>query len=57
MESVVPTLTQFGFSQSVAGLYREMLEAFGKGFGFEGKGRRVHGKTTLAEVLRGGLAA
>jgi uncharacterized protein YbjT (DUF2867 family) len=55
LEAVVPTLGQFGFSPSVAGLYREMVEAFGKGLGFEGKGRRVRGKTTLGEVLRAGL--
>jgi uncharacterized protein YbjT (DUF2867 family) len=55
VEAIVPTMTQFGFSPSVAGLYREMIEAFASGVGFEGKGRRVRGKTTLAEVLRAGL--
>jgi len=55
MEAVVPTLSQFGFSPTVAGLYREMVEAFAGGLSFEGKGRRVRGKTTLAEVLRAGL--
>jgi uncharacterized protein YbjT (DUF2867 family) len=55
IEQVVPTLTQFGFSANVAGLYREMIEAFGKGLAtFEGKERR-RGKVALAEVLRAGL--
>ncbi|MEO8548941.1 MAG: NmrA family NAD(P)-binding protein [Kofleriaceae bacterium] len=56
IEAVVPTLLQFGFSPSVAGLYREMVEAFASGLAFEGKGRRVRGHTTLADVLRAGLA-
>jgi uncharacterized protein YbjT (DUF2867 family) len=56
IEQVVPTLTQFGFSTNVAGLYREMIAAFGTGLAtFEGKEAR-RGKVTLAEVLRPGLA-
>lgn len=55
IEQMVPTLTSFGFSANVASLFREMTEAFGRGLGFDGKGRRVLGKVTLAEVLRGGL--
>ena len=56
IDAMVPTLTQFGITANVAGLYREMTEAFGKGLGFEGKGRALKGKVTLAEVLRAGLA-
>ena len=56
IEQLVPTFVGFGFSANVAGLYREMTEAFGKGLGFEGKGERLRGTTTLAQVLRGGLA-
>src|SRR4051812_21506340 len=52
MDAVAPTLGQFGFSPNVAALFREMVEAFAGGLSFEGKGRRVRGKTTLAEVLR-----
>jgi hypothetical protein len=49
---MVPTLTQFGFSANVAGLYREMTEGLGKGLvAFEGKGKAVRGKVTLEEVL------
>lgn len=55
IDAVVPTLTQFGFSASVAGLYKEMIQAFAGGLAFNGTGRRVQGKTTLADVLRSGL--
>lgn len=56
-DAVVPTLTQLGFSANVAGLYREMLEAFAKGTArWEEKGRSVKGKVPLADVLRRGLA-
>ncbi|MBK8259241.1 MAG: NAD(P)H-binding protein [Polyangiaceae bacterium] len=58
LEAMVPTLTGFGFSANVAGLYREMTEGFAKGaIKFDGKGRAVRGKTTLEEVLRPALAA
>jgi uncharacterized protein YbjT (DUF2867 family) len=57
IDAMVPTLTTFGFSANVAGLYREMTEAMGKGLvRFEGKGRAVRGKVTLEEVLRPALA-
>jgi uncharacterized protein YbjT (DUF2867 family) len=56
IEQMVPTLTKLGMSENMAGLYREMTEAFGKGLGFEGKGRTVKGKVELADVLRRGLA-
>ena len=56
LDAVVPTLTKFGFSENVAGLYREMISAFGSGLGFEGKGRAARGKVPLEEVLRAGLA-
>ena len=55
MDQLVPTFKQFGFSDNVATLYREMTEAFGKGLNWDGTGRRVHGKVTLGEVLRAGL--
>lgn len=52
LDAMVPTLTQFGLSANVAGLYREMTEGMGKGLvTFEGKGRAVRGKVTLEEVL------
>jgi uncharacterized protein YbjT (DUF2867 family) len=56
IEQMVPTLTKLGFSENVAGLMREMTEAFGKGLAFEGKGRTVKGTIELADVLRRGLA-
>jgi len=56
IDAMVPTLTKLGFSENVAGLFREMTEAFGKGLSFEGKGRTIKGKVELADVLRGGLA-
>jgi len=56
LDAIVPTLTRLGFSENVAGLYREMIAAFGAGLGFEGKGRAVRGKVALEDVLRAGLA-
>ena len=56
LDAVVPMLTKLGFSENVAGLYREMIAAFGTGLGFEGKGRAVCGKVPLEDVLRAGLA-
>lgn len=57
IEGMVPALTGVGISANVAGLYREMTEAFGAGkVSFDGKGRHVHGTTTLEDVLRAGLA-
>lgn len=56
LDAMVPTLTRFGFSENVAGLYREMIAALGAGLGFEGKGRTVRGKVALEDVLRAGLA-
>ena len=51
-DAMVPTLTQFGLSTNVAGLYREMTEGLGKGLvAFEGKGRAVRGKVGLEQVL------
>jgi uncharacterized protein YbjT (DUF2867 family) len=55
IEAMVPTLTKLGISENVAGLLREMTEAFGRGLTFEGKGTRVRGKVELADVLRAGL--
>jgi uncharacterized protein YbjT (DUF2867 family) len=56
LDAVVPTLTKVGFSENVAGLFREMMAAFGTGLGFEGKGRAVRGKVPLDDVLRAGLS-
>ena len=56
IEAMVPTMTQFGVSSNVAGLYREMTEAFGTGLvRFEGNKRSVRGKVALGDVLRAGL--
>jgi uncharacterized protein YbjT (DUF2867 family) len=55
LDAVVPTLTKVGFSENVAGLYREMIAAFGSGLGYEGKGRSIRGKVPLEDVLRAGL--
>ena len=55
IDAMVPTLTSIGLSPNVAGLYREMTEAAGKGLVmFEGKGSQ-RGKVTLGDVLRAGL--
>jgi uncharacterized protein YbjT (DUF2867 family) len=52
IDALVPTLTKFGLSADFAGLFREMTEGLGSGLvRFDGKGRPVHGKTTLREVL------
>jgi uncharacterized protein YbjT (DUF2867 family) len=56
LDAIVPTLTKVGLSENVAGLYRDMVAAFGGGLGFEGKGRSVRGKVPLEDVLRAGLA-
>ena len=56
LDAIVPTLTRLGFTENVAGLYREMIAAFGAGLGFEGKGRAVRGKVALEDVLRPALA-
>jgi hypothetical protein len=53
IEQLVPTFMQFGISKNVAGLYEEMMRAFGTGtVGFEGKHRSLRGKVALGEVLR-----
>jgi uncharacterized protein YbjT (DUF2867 family) len=57
IDALVPTLTSFGMSVNVAGLYREMTEGLGKGkVRFDGSGRPVRGKTSLEEVLRHGVS-
>ena len=56
IEQLVPTLTKLGFSETMASLYREMTEAFGKGLGVEGKWRSIRGAAQLADWLRRGLA-
>jgi len=55
-EAMVPTLMKYGFSENVAGLFREMTEGAQKGVLAFDKGRRVQGKTPLVDVLRAGLA-
>jgi uncharacterized protein YbjT (DUF2867 family) len=55
IEQLVPTFTKLGFSPHMAGLYREMIEAFGSGrVHFQGQPTR--GKIELTDVLRAGLA-
>jgi uncharacterized protein YbjT (DUF2867 family) len=56
IDAMVPTMMQFGASSNVAGLYREMTEAFGSGLvRFEGNKRSMRGKVPLGDVLRAGL--
>jgi uncharacterized protein YbjT (DUF2867 family) len=56
IDAMVPTLTSIGFSANVAGLFREMTEAFGTGLArFEGGHRTVRGTVELGAVL-GALA-
>lgn len=57
IERLSPTLQSFGISADVAALYTEMTAALGTGLvAYDGKGRAVHGKVTLEDVLRAGLA-
>lgn len=56
LEALVPTFTGFGMSENVAGLYREMTEALGRGLiRYDGKGRAVRGKVSLRDVLAAAL--
>jgi uncharacterized protein YbjT (DUF2867 family) len=56
IDAMAPTMMQFGVSANVAGLYREMTEAFGTGLvRFEGSKRSMRGKVPLGDVLRAGL--
>lgn len=56
LDALPPAMMQLGVSANVAGLYREMTEAFGKGVvQFEGNKRSVRGKVTLGEVLGASL--
>jgi uncharacterized protein YbjT (DUF2867 family) len=56
IDAMAPTMMQFGVSANVAGLYREMTEAFGSGLvRFEGSKRSMRGKVPLGDVLRAGL--
>ncbi len=48
IDAMVPTLTQYGLSANVAGLYREMTEGMGKG-------RALRGKVTLESLLGAAL--
>ena len=53
LDAVVPTLTGFGLSENVAGLYREMLEGFGTGrIGWEPGQGKLTGKTPIEEAVR-----
>ncbi|HTJ80516.1 MAG TPA: NmrA family NAD(P)-binding protein [Polyangiaceae bacterium] len=57
LDAVVPILTGAGFSANVAGLFRELHEAIGRGvITYEGRGRAIEGKTELEAVLGRGLA-
>jgi uncharacterized protein YbjT (DUF2867 family) len=54
LEQMVPTLTGYGFPEDVAQLYAEMTAGLAKGLvAWEGTGRRVHGTTSIDEVLSG----
>jgi uncharacterized protein YbjT (DUF2867 family) len=56
IDAMAPTMMQFGVSANVAGLYREMTEAFGTGLvRFEGSKRSMRGNVPLGDVLRAGL--
>lgn len=58
IEAMIPTLTGFGFTPELAGLYREMTEGFASGrIAFEGTHRTLRGGTPIEAVLRGLLAA
>jgi len=58
IDAMVPTLTGFGLSANVAGLYREMTEGLAKGLvAFEGKGTALRGTVSLADVLGPALRA
>lgn len=54
IEGMVPTLTSFGFSENVAGLFREMTEAFGSGR-VQWTQEPKRGTTELREVLAAAL--
>jgi uncharacterized protein YbjT (DUF2867 family) len=54
LDALVPTLTGFGISADVAGLYREMFEAFGTGkIQWDASQRKILGKTSVETVVRG----
>lgn len=54
IDALVPTLTGFGFTPSLAELYREMTAGIEAGHvAFEGTHRTVRGPTDLETVLRG----
>lgn len=53
LDAVVPTFTGFGFSENVAGLFREMYAGVASGVvSFEGRGESARGATTVEEALR-----
>jgi uncharacterized protein YbjT (DUF2867 family) len=53
LDAAAPTLTGLGMSADMAGLYSEMLRGIASGrVAYEGGHRRVHGTTSLADVLR-----
>jgi uncharacterized protein YbjT (DUF2867 family) len=56
IDAMVPTLTRFGFSPNVAGLFRELTEAVGRGqVVYENTGRQVTGRVELADLLQSRL--
>ena len=58
IDTMVPTLSQYGFSADVAAQYREMNEAMGKGLlTFEGgNAKHVRGKVTLEEFAKAAIS-
>lgn len=52
LDAVVPTFTGFGASENIAGLYREMYEAFAKGKLVAERGEQVRGTTSIETTLR-----
>lgn len=56
LEQVVPTFTQFGISQHVAELFREMYDGINQDHvAWDGKGERRRGTTGAADVFKGML--
>jgi len=57
LDAVVPTFTSFGFSENVAGLYRDMYEAIVDGrLRAEPGGEHLRGTTPIEPTLRGLIA-
>lgn len=53
LAAVVPAFTSFGFSENVASLFKDMYEGLTSGkIGWDGKGERVRGTTSLTDAIR-----